>query len=919
MALFGIFRRLFRGTSESPSVRRTTPPDIDMREPNEAQDGVLNPIPLIEFEPEAFSPESPLPTKVESDSPHPVPDSEEPTRRKRGVKLQKQTMSTLQASVQTLREALDRHVLGQQDAVRMVINAMIGNWVFMPTVQDGPRGGPLAVLLFVGPNGNGKRLTAKTLCDAMTDYKLLTLDLAQIAHHSQTSLLVGDEPSFQNAAPGTMTQFVARHPKTLVLFENIERCHPLVLARLNTVLTTGQLDDMFGLDRKGGASKGSTIPVDFSHTVLVFSTSAGASVYEQPFFEALMKTHPSHAENMLLDDLANMGSAILDQNNGLQFTATMINAWRGGRTALFRELGQEALLALAQRGFDKLAQRLTANLSVPIDHRSDVLNDVLLAVLLSLAPRVGANEAYEAVPNAVFGPLLRIISETSWEPKVVTIGMGPTAAGQWQDLIQRVSQREGASGLLAQFKRRGLKVDITWEIVEQEHECKLQISHLQANQVKSGSDLEGPGAVKVEVPEVGFDKIAGHMLVKSRMAEVIRLLAQAHTPEGRALIPTGMLLYGPPGTGKTMLAKALAHEADLPFISTTGTELLDIKLTQRIFARARRYAPAIVFIDEVDALGLREKAAVAQVAAINQLLSEMDGFDSGGNGLVFVIAATNYQDQVDPALKRPGRLDLHLEVPALDPPARAHFIDKIFLLPLAQDVQREDLVRVTSGMSGAELQKLQRELQLQYKRQSPAPLSLRTVMETLNAQRFGERTSRNLSDQYRANIAIHEAGHAVIQRVLNPEHAITQISIVQRAGVGGFVQSDGESMANHRFTLKEVKEMICILLAGRAAQEKHAPGSADEGAVDDLRKATVLALKAVGEWGLIPEVGLLSFRLDSSNAYQQAIAQEQAQAARRLLDESYQECRALIDIHWVRIQALQLRLLQEETVLSQDW
>jgi len=818
-------------------------------------------------------------------------------------------------STQTrLEQTLSEGLTGQPTAVRQILHSFLGSEL-LSRKGDSPRG----VMLFVGPSGVGKRLSAQLLAKALGDeYHFLALDLGQIAHHNQTSILLGDDPSFQNAAPGLMTKYVAKHPKTVVFFDNIERCHPAVLARLNVLLNDGEITDLFGIDPFGNPRQNHPEPTDFRKAVLIFSTSAGESTYTDLQFQAVLAKRPSHAESMLLAALAQVPPAYEHGSGSQQFSREMMNHWRGGRTVLFNPLPLEALTQIALRALQDIAGRLEKRTGLKLNGLDQT--DWLTPLLLSYAPDVSTSTAVDSLPDQLVMAILQLCQPSPSWPKAVTIKMSSEAHSEWQTVLQRLVGPARSTDLLTAIQRRSYKTDLTWASQETPDGLIYRLEKVALSQLQWAEDLKGAGSLRVEVPKVGFDDIAGHVVIKQRLQEVVGLLQQSHDPAKQELIPRGMLLYGPPGTGKTMLARALAHEADLPFINTTGSELLDPAFTRQLFARARRYAPAVVFIDEIDALGSRDEGASAvRVMAINQLLTELDGFDGHTHGALFVVAATNLPHTIDPALRRPGRLDLHMEVPVLDPPARGYFVDKIMRLPMADGLTRDDLICLTAGMSGAQLTQLQRELQLAQQRERGAPLTKAAVLETYNTLVFGERSTRPLSQDYIDNTAIHEAGHAVVQALVNPEHRIAQISITPRGYVAGFVQSDLESMKNHRYTRAEVIDKLCVLLAGRNAQERRSPGSADEGAQSDLARATELAVTAVGRWGLSDSYGLLALNDHLHTPLKAAVANEWLTAARKLLNEADQRCKTLINDHWPRIEALQQRLLQEEFIMDDRW
>lgn len=820
----------------------------------------------------------------------------------------------LRLEAQAIRASLESAVHGQGPALETIAKSFIGNRILNPNGDGGAA--PRAAFLFVGPNGAGKGLAARKLCEAFKEYELLTFDMSHFVNASDTAALIGNEPSYQNAAPSTMNIRIRKRPKTLVLFENVEQCHPAVLGVLTSLLSTGELKDLFGLNSDGEPDQKNTTPVDYRQAVLVFSTTAPYDVYSKPEFQSVVASRPDHAETMMLEALLKTPAGGKVEGNGTkQFSPAMVDHWRGGRTVYFQELDLDALTQISTRGVLRYAENLKAPLGCDCKGHTHV--QLLQALLLSFAPNVGASEASGAVQTKLFAPLMDYIIQKSDVPPNVKFDISAEGQQDWQSIVYKLQSKGKHEDLLQQCRRRGLRLELGWRISPNcDH---IALTSIKLTQVKTGEDLGGPGAIKIEVPEVGFTDIAGHLHIKCRLEEVVHMLGECHNPAMRKITPKGMLLYGPPGTGKTMLAKALAHEVDLPFISTTGTELLSPTFTQEIFRRARKYAPCVVFIDEIDALGSREPNKPGSITAINQLLADMDGFDSSNAGLVFVIAATNWRESIDPALLRAGRLDLHMEVPHLDPQARGFFADRILKLAIDPSVNREKLIRLSTGMSGAEMEQLHRELQLVLYRTPDAVLDASTVIETLNTLRYGQRTSRPLSEDYQRNTAIHEAGHAVISRVVNPEQRISHITIVPRSNAAGYVAFDGESREHRRFTLAEVNDELAVLLAGRCAQEKLQPGSADDGASSDLARATQLALAAVGQLGLVPDFGLMAISSQTSPAVAQALAPDQIKIANALLAQAQVRCNALLEAHWPRVRALQLRLLQDEIVLGEDW
>ena len=298
-----------------------------------------------------------------------------------------------------------------------------------------------------------------------------------------------------------------------------------------------------------------------------------------------------------------------------------------------------------------------------------------------------------------------------------------------------------------------------------------------------------------------------------------------------------------------MLARAFACEADLPFVPTTGTEMLDPNRIRYVFSLARKYAPAAIFIDEIDALGRRDEGGA--IHAINQLLAEIDGFEGQGEGRLFVIAASNLPQRVDPAITRSGRLDLHIHVPALDMPARRYFIDRLRSMARLNKKGWECIVELSAGMTGADLEKLRRELAYDLMRRGKQRATRDEIVEQINTLKYGVRDTRERTREEMEHVAYHEAGHLLLSQLLNPDVKIRNVSLTPRGNTNGFVEFDMESLMNRRMTKKEVKEMLIILMGGRAAQiVKFGEDGIDAGAADDLWKARELAKRAIEEWGM---------------------------------------------------------------------
>lgn len=439
-----------------------------------------------------------------------------------------------------------------------------------------------------------------------------------------------------------------------------------------------------------------------------------------------------------------------------------------------------------------------------------------------------------------------------------------------------------------------------------------------------------------ERPATRFADVAGYQGVKAEIAEVVDFLrAPDRYRRAGARIPRGVLMVGPPGTGKTLLARAVAGEAGVPFLSVTGSSFVEMFVgvgasrVRDLFEEARRHAPCIVFVDEIDAIGQRRSGAGTIVTndereqTLNQLLAEMDGFEPT-QGIV-VLAATNRPEVLDPALLRPGRFDRQITVPLPTQDDRAailrvHCRDK----SLGPDVDLDAIARATPGFSGAELANLVNEAAIAAAREGRSVLSEADFRYARDRIILGRREDSNvLLPSERRAVAVHEAGHAVVAACCDNADPVERVTILP-AGRALGVTFQLPLAERHLFSESYLRDSLTVRLGGRAA-ELEILGEASTGAVNDLSTATDLALRMVREYGLSPGLGPVSYPIDGSMFLaggREVVNRPFAEATQRRIDEEVAdllraaEKRAveLVRAHREAVEALADALLEHETV-----
>ncbi|HMQ29345.1 MAG TPA: ATP-dependent zinc metalloprotease FtsH [Chloroflexaceae bacterium] len=439
----------------------------------------------------------------------------------------------------------------------------------------------------------------------------------------------------------------------------------------------------------------------------------------------------------------------------------------------------------------------------------------------------------------------------------------------------------------------------------------------------------------VDRPSVVFDDVAGADEAKRELCEVVDFLKHpARYQRLGAKIPRGVLLVGPPGTGKTLLARAVAGEAGVPFFSTSASEFVELFVgvgasrVRDLFEQARRNGPAIVFIDELDAIGRQRGAGLGggndeREQTLNQILVEMDGFESGATPVI-IVAATNRPDVLDPALLRPGRFDRQVTVGLPDVRGRESIL-RVHMRgkPVAADVEPGVLARQTPGFAGADLANLVNEAALHAARHGSRQIAAAHFREALDKIVLGTERPVLMDAREREVVAYHEAGHALVASLLPETDPVNKVTIIPRGralGVTEYLPEGDRFNYSRQFLLSQ----LATLLGGRAA-EQVAIGEITTGAENDLQRATQLARRMIGRWGMSDELGLL-FASDSSEHpflgremagqrdHSEATAARLDEAARELLDERMRTATELLTTHRAQLDRLAEALLARETL-----
>ncbi|CEM09133.1 unnamed protein product [Vitrella brassicaformis CCMP3155] len=462
-----------------------------------------------------------------------------------------------------------------------------------------------------------------------------------------------------------------------------------------------------------------------------------------------------------------------------------------------------------------------------------------------------------------------------------------------------------------------------------------------------GNPLGGFGRSQAKIdmnPNTGvtFDQVAGQDEAKTELGEVVTFLKnpQQFTKLG-AKIPKGVIMEGPPGTGKTLMAKAVAGEAGVPFFSQSGSNFVEVFVgigasrVRDLFEKAKKVAPCIIFIDEIDSIGRARSSGGfmpqndEREQTLNQLLAEMDGF-SGNQGVV-VIAATNRADILDEALLRPGRFDRRVAINLPDLPARRAILDVYVKGKPIGDVDLDAVARRTTGFSGASLENLMNEAAIFAARKGKEKIDTEDIDAALDRIMLGsEKTNRLQSDRVKTLTAYHEAGHALVGAFLPGYDAVQKISIIPRTGGAGgatFYLPSEERLTSGMYSVDYLQNQLAVALGGRAAEEVvYGREHVTTGASNDLQQVTRIARSMVTQYGMNDKVGQLNVEdammrqgtapfLETSQRTKEAVDDE----VRELVNSAYEKAKRLLQDNRSLLDEVSRRLVEEEIMNGEDF
>jgi len=824
-----------------------------------------------------------------------------------------------------MREKLSKSLFGQDRAIDAIASSIKSNLV---SNKDAPK----FTYLFLGAPATGKSYLAELMTQNIEGYQIRNFDMTQY-HEQNGGELYGYPKGWSGYDVGQLTGFVHDNPKSIIVLDGFEKADNVIQNNLLSIFDGGQMRDACGWDKmtdmpcSDDAEKvyndgNANYVVDFRDTIFIITSSLGKELYSDSKFIQLVDDDYIQAETMILDALKREEKPNI-KTGGEQkaIIPELISRFSQATIVLFNKLNYLAYEEIGKQAFMTYKQAFGRQMKINflMDKNFEYF---LKTQILIFAPEFDARRIKNKIGELFFSKITDHIIESNTDILVykdIKISFSKIAIDFIKENVLPLIKEEK---LVKELFRKNIKLEVNDSITLKGDTVMYKIKSCEFKQVKRIKDFSEDGLV-FDIPDVSFSDIAGHNKAKSRLLEVIKFLKTPKMLEAFAVQPPkGMLLYGPPGTGKTLLAKAFSAEAELPFISITGVEMLQLDKIKKVFDKAKEYAPAIIFIDEIDSIGKRGKDNSREVQ-INKFLAQMDGFSNKIDENIFIIAATNYKENIDPAIIRAGRIEIHIPIDDLDKDAREYFINKILKeKPTTGDFDMKKLLIYTAGLTGAELELISKESSFHCIRENIPAINQDILIEQINIIKYGEKHSQIQHEKMYHKTAIREASHAVISKVLMPHIAIKQIALVTSKKDKGFIKKNNDDDLGQNMTIEDIKNRICVSLAGRLAQIKHYGDieGVDVDASSDLQQAMHDAYTAIAHYGMDEEVKYI--KLPQAKEEKEKKHSQNHEKIEKAIERWMHECEAktqtLVHTHWDKIEALSSTLLEKEIMYAKD-
>jgi len=718
-----------------------------------------------------------------------------------------------------LANAIKEQLFDQDEAVESLSQALLQSDII--SSKNGVR----AIFTLIGPSNSGKHY----LCELL-EKNSANIDDIKTFYMDQYSDLQGISENVNgDFFKNEIIAYVAQHPKTILVFEDFEQADLQVQLQLYTLLSDYEKSE-----------------VDFSNVIVIFTTTLLSSLLQRKELKTLIQEEPIQAHTFIVEKLAQEQLHVLDGTEKA-FNAKLLSLINEHTIIPLNKLSLQSLLKIGALTLQNITQNFMQEKNITITY-SDC--DTFASLLtLSLSPYLNARYIKQKIPKLIFNYLYEALKTTE-EINQIEFKVSKKAKLFLEDIFadeeqfySNIKQHHKIITLQYKIKTQGLNV-----------RCSIQ------NALYTDEKLSVTAQDAFQTSEVTFQDVAGHKKVKKELSEIISLLKNPKRLKRFDLdIPKGMFLYGPVGMGKKLLARAFAHEANMPYTTISGSDLFDAQQIKNAYVRAYKNAPSIVIFEDIDTQGF--VGGMLSTMSVEPIIDALDSIKQSFDAPIFTIL-TLTSNEFPPELLQAERINLQIEVPKLDMEARRFFIENILKKPHDTNIDIERVVRYISGMGGDELQRIGQEASLYAARKGLKELNEEILLEQINIIKYGSKIeAKQIRDieTSMAKTAYHEAGHAVISYTFLPNTKIEQVTVAPRSDSLGFVSYHSDDYVD-ALSKQELFYDVCVGLAGRIAKmEKFGEtGGMETGAVSDLDVATTQVYAAIAMFGMDEELGYIN-------------------------------------------------------------